>query len=71
MIGVACLALGLVLIIEGLAWALAPSLVEQLLEALSALPTDTRRRLGLAALALGVLLVWLAKSLGADRKSVV
>ncbi|MDV4145970.1 DUF2065 domain-containing protein [Shimia sp. FJ5] len=65
MIGVALLAIGLVLIIEGLVYALAPSLVEQLLEALRALPEEQRRMLGLAALALGVFLVWLAKSLGA------
>ncbi|WP_243614709.1 DUF2065 domain-containing protein [Shimia aestuarii] len=65
MIGIALLAIGLVLIIEGLVYALAPSLVEQLLEALRALPEEQRRMLGLAALALGVFLVWLAKSLGA------
>ena len=65
MIATACLALGLVLITEGLAWALAPSLLERLLEALRTLPMDARRNLGLAALALGVALVWLAKTLGA------
>ncbi|SEQ28285.1 DUF2065 domain-containing protein [Thalassovita taeanensis] len=65
MIATAALALGLVLIVEGLAYALAPSLVEQLLEALRALPETTRRNLGLLALALGVFLVWIAKSLGA------
>ena len=53
------------LIVEGLAWALAPSIIEQLLEALRALPMDQRRLLGLAALAVGVLCVWLAKTLGA------
>ncbi|MTJ03448.1 MAG: DUF2065 domain-containing protein [Sediminimonas qiaohouensis] len=57
------LALGLVLIVEGLVYALAPSLVEQLLEALRALPVAMRRNLGLAALAIGVILVWAAKSL--------
>ena len=65
MIGVALLAIGLVLIIEGLVYALAPSLVEQLLEALRALPEGQRRTLGLAAIALGMALVWLAKTLGA------
>ena len=65
MIATAALALGLVLIVEGLAYALAPSLVEQLLEALRALPETTRRNLGLLGLALGVFLVWVAKSLGA------
>ena len=64
MIGTALLALGLVLIVEGLAYALAPSLVEQLLEALRALPETQRRNLGLLALVLGVLMVWIAKTLG-------
>ncbi|WP_296762431.1 DUF2065 family protein [Sediminimonas sp.] len=62
MIETAFLALGLVLIVEGLIYALAPSLVEQLLDALRALPLSARRNLGLAALALGVALVWIAKS---------
>ena len=62
MIETALLALGLVLIVEGLIYALAPSLVEQLLDALRALPLSARRNLGLAALALGVALVWIAKS---------
>jgi uncharacterized protein YjeT (DUF2065 family) len=65
MIAAACLALGLVLIVEGLAYALAPSLIEQLLAALKALPHDQRRLLGLAALGLGVALVWIGKTLGA------
>lgn len=65
MIATAFLVLGLVLIVEGLAYALAPSLVERLLAALKTLPEDMLRRMGLAALALGVLLVWIAKTLGA------
>ena len=65
MIATAFLALGLVLIVEGLAYALAPSLVEQLLAALRTLTEAQRRTLGLAGLAMGVLLVWIAKSLGA------
>lgn len=65
MIETGFLALGLVLIVEGLAYALAPSLVEQLLEALRALPHSARRNLGLTALALGVVFVWIAKTLGA------
>ncbi len=65
MIGIALLAIGLVLIIEGLVYALAPSLVEDLLEALRALPENQRRTMGLVAMALGVVLVWMAKSLGA------
>ena len=65
MIEVALLAIGLVLIVEGLVYALAPSLIEDLLDMLRALPLETRRIMGLAALAAGVALVWLAKSLGA------
>lgn len=65
MIETALLALGLVLIVEGLVYALAPSLIEDLLAAMSAMSIDQRRTMGLAALAIGVVLLWLAKSLGA------
>ena len=64
MIATALLALGLVLVVEGLVYALAPSLVEQLLAALRQLPEAARRQMGLFALALGVALIWAAKSLG-------
>ena len=59
------LALGLVLIVEGLVYALAPSLVEQLLAALRAIPVETRRMIGLVSLAFGLVLIWCAKMLGA------
>ena len=62
--GIAILALGLVLIVEGLVYALAPSLVEDLLAALRDLPLETRRLVGLAALAVGMLLVWVAANFG-------
>ncbi|MFD1509082.1 DUF2065 domain-containing protein [Lacimonas salitolerans] len=65
MIETAFLALGLVLIVEGLAYALAPSLVEQMLEMLRSLPESVRRNVGLVAMALGVVFVWVAKTLGA------
>ena len=65
MIATLLLALGLVLIVEGLAYALAPSLIEDLLEALRSLPLETRRLLGLAGLASGLCLVWAARLLGA------
>lgn len=58
------LALGLVLCLEGLVFALAPSRIEQVLESLRRLTPESRRLLGLAALALGVLLVWISRSLG-------
>ncbi|ROU00130.1 DUF2065 domain-containing protein [Histidinibacterium lentulum] len=61
----ALLALGLVLIVEGLAYVLAPSLVENLLAALRSLSLDQRRLVGLAAMALGVALLWLDRTLGA------
>jgi uncharacterized protein YjeT (DUF2065 family) len=55
------LALGLVLVIEGLAYALAPSLVERLLEALKEMSLEARRRFGLIAVALGVGIIWLVR----------
>ncbi len=61
----ALLALGLVLVVEGLAWALAPSAIEAMLEALRRLGLDQRRMIGLGSVALGVVLIWMARSLGA------
>ncbi|MFP4239689.1 DUF2065 family protein [Rhodosalinus sp.] len=58
------LGLGLALVLEGLVYALAPGMIEQLLEALRALPHETRRLLGLGAIALGLAFVWLAMQLG-------
>ncbi|PTX56424.1 hypothetical protein C8N43_1083 [Litoreibacter ponti] len=55
------LAIGLVLVVEGLVLALAPSRMEDILKALSEIPFETRRMLGLAAVGLGTVLVWLAK----------
>jgi hypothetical protein len=60
----ALLALGLVLVVEGLIWALAPRLVEDLLAALRTLTPEERRLAGLAALALGLALVWAARMVG-------
>lgn len=51
--------IALVLIIEGLVYALAPSLVERLLEALRAMPLEARRNLGLLTVATGLLLLWI------------
>ena len=59
------LGLGMVLVIEGLVFALAPSRMEQVLEALRDISPEARRLIGLLALAVGVGLIWLAKSLGA------
>jgi uncharacterized protein YjeT (DUF2065 family) len=54
------LALGLVLAVEGLVMALAPRRIEDALRLVASLGIDQRRVIGLVALALGVLLVWLA-----------
>lgn len=59
------LALGLVLVVEGLVYALAPSLVEQMLAALRAMPQDSRRLIGLGAIALGLVFLWCARLIGA------
>lgn len=63
--GVIFLAFGLVLIVEGLAWLLAPSLVEQLLEMLRTLPEAARRQIGGLAVVSGLILLWIADWLGA------
>ena len=65
MLGVAALALGLVLIVEGLVYVLAPSVVERMLEALRSVPPEARRILGLLAVVSGLILIWIGKSLGA------
>ena len=59
------LALGLVLVVEGLVYALAPSLVEQLLAALREMPIEARRVMGLVSVAIGLILLWCANMLGA------
>lgn len=58
------LALGLVLIVEGLVYALAPSLIEEMLAALRSLSIEARRLMGLVALTLGAALVLLAVWIG-------
>lgn len=57
------LALGLVLSLEGLVLALAPSRIDELLDLIRRMPVETRRNLGLGALALGLALIWLASGL--------
>jgi hypothetical protein len=58
------LGLGLVLIIEGLVFALAPSRLDEVVEIMAKLAPEHRRAIGLVAVALGVGLVWLARALG-------
>lgn len=62
--GTIILAIGLVLVFEGLVFALAPSRLEDLIKAIEDIPPDTRRLIGLLAIGAGVALVWLAQSLG-------
>jgi len=57
------LALGLVLVVEGLAFALAPSRLEDVVALIASLSRDRRRGIGLAMLAVGVGLIWLAGGL--------
>ncbi|PIE13652.1 MAG: DUF2065 domain-containing protein [Rhodobacterales bacterium] len=58
--GLILLALGLVFLVEGLVYALAPSLVEQVLEALRQMPPEARRVMGLLAMVAGLALIWVA-----------
>lgn len=59
------LGLGLVMVIEGLVFALAPLRIEDILRVLAGLSAEQRRFLGLVAVALGVGLVLLARRIGA------
>jgi hypothetical protein len=59
------LAIGLVLVVEGLAFALAPSRIEDALDLLRRLSRDARRLIGLTALATGIAVIALARWLGA------
>ena len=52
-------ALGLVLVIEGTLWALAPGLGRKLLQVAAETPESNLRLVGAAAVALGVLVIWL------------
>ncbi len=56
------LGIGLVLVFEGLVFALLPNRLEDLIQIISDMPIETRRAYGLGAVALGVLLVWAARS---------
>lgn len=53
-------ALGLMMVAEGLVLALAPSRIEDVLDLLRRLSVENRRTLGLIAVAAGVLTIWLA-----------
>lgn len=53
--------IGLVLVIEGLLWALAPQTARRMLELVADLPDAHVQRLGAAAVAGGVAVVWLVR----------
>ncbi len=54
-------AIGLVLVIEGLLWALAPGFGRRMLDAASQMPESSLRAAGAFAVAAGVLIVWLVR----------
>jgi uncharacterized protein YjeT (DUF2065 family) len=64
LIALILLALGLVMIIEGLAYVLAPLLIERVLEALRALPIAARRQMGALVAVTGLICIWGAFQLG-------
>jgi len=64
MLAAAFLALGLVLIIEGLAYLLAPSLIERLLQGLAETPEQARRIIGALSIVGGLILLWIAHLFG-------
>ena len=64
MIATAVFAIGLVLIIEGLAYALAPSLIERMLQMMAETQEQARRIMGALGLVIGLILVWVAHLMG-------
>lgn len=58
------LALGLVMILEGLVYALAPSLLERMLEVLRSMPEQAVRQIGALIIVAGLVLVWAAFQIG-------
>lgn len=54
-------AIGLVLVIEGLIWALVPRLGRKLLEATAETPESSLRLAGAFAVAFGVFIVWIVR----------
>ena len=56
-------AIGLVLVIEGLLYAVAPGRLKTMAEFASRMPDDMLRNAGIVAVALGVAVVWLGKSI--------
>ncbi len=55
-------AVGLVCVVEGLLYALAPGMMHRMMRAAMSLPPESLRKGGVFAVAFGVALVWLVKS---------
>ncbi|GAA6174869.1 DUF2065 domain-containing protein [Sulfitobacter pacificus] len=58
------LAFGLVMIFEGLVYALAPSLLERMLETLRQMPEAAVRQIGFLVIVGGLIFVWIAFQIG-------
>ena len=58
------LAFGLVMVLEGLVYALAPSLLDRMLEMLRALPEQAVRQIGALVVVAGLVLIWVAFQIG-------
>jgi uncharacterized protein len=58
------MAIGLVFVVEGLAFALAPLRIEDVLRWLQDMPVERRRMLGLGMVAMGVIVVWIGRAFG-------
>ncbi|SDR36138.1 DUF2065 domain-containing protein [Pseudovibrio sp. Tun.PSC04-5.I4] len=56
-------ALGLVLVVEGVVYALAPGHLKEFMRKAQDIPEQSLRIGGVAAIALGVLIVWLVRSI--------
>ncbi len=53
--------IGLVLVIEGLAYAVAPALMKSVMAQMQDAPEQTLRTIGVVSIALGVFVVWLIR----------
>lgn len=61
MISEIVLALGLVVVIEGLALALAPKRWEDMIRIIAAMSYDKRRFIGLILISVGIVVIWIAR----------
>jgi uncharacterized protein YjeT (DUF2065 family) len=64
MIGWIVTAIGLVLVVEGLFYAVVPGQLKQMMRTVQELTDDQLRVGGVAAMALGVVIVWLVRGHG-------